>query len=166
MPGELFCQRGPIGELELCKIKTGSYRAAYQCVFAAFGGYGGEPATCLYHELKMFSFFDVGTQFVDGEGAGMSNLVNKEGISEIEMPEFVGGYAMKGGELPVGQQKIDTGRDIPGTLKKYGERSLSDGELGSIDFPEGSSFYVGCQLELLDPIGCIGSLHTIQINVR
>lgn len=67
--GELFCQGCSVGQFELCKIKAGSYRAAYQCIFAIFGGYGGEPATCLYHELKMFSFFDVGPQSMDGEGA-------------------------------------------------------------------------------------------------
>lgn len=127
--GELFCQGCPVGELELCKIKTGSYRAAYQCIFAVFGGYGGKPAACLYYELKMFSFFDVGPHFMDGKGAGMSNLINKKGISEIEVPEFVGGNAMEGGKLSAGQQKIDTGGDIPGALKEYGERSLGDGEL-------------------------------------
>ena len=67
--GELFCQGDPVGQLELCKIETRRHRAAYQCIFAVFGGYGGEPAACLYHELKMFSFFDVGSQPVNGEGA-------------------------------------------------------------------------------------------------
>lgn len=95
----------------------------------------------------------------------MPDLVYEKGISEIEMPEFVRGYAMEGGKLTFGQQEIDTGGNIPGTLEKYGERILSYGELGSVNFPEGSSFDVGCQLQVLDPIGCIGSLHTIQCSM-
>ena len=74
----------------------------------------------------------------------MSNLVYKKGVSEIEMPELVGGDAMEGGELSAGQQEVDAGRDIPMALKKYGERFLSYREFGSVDLPEGSSFHVGC----------------------
>jgi hypothetical protein len=76
----------------------------------------------------------------------MPDLVYEKGISEIKMPELIGGNAMKGGELTAGQQEIDAGGNITGALEKYGERCLSYSELGPVDFPEGSSFHMGCQL--------------------
>lgn len=66
---ELPCEGSSVRQFEFCKVKAGRYRTAYQCIFAVFGGYGGEPAACFYYELKMFSFFDVGSQPVDGEDA-------------------------------------------------------------------------------------------------
>jgi hypothetical protein len=48
----------------------------------------------------------------------MPDLVYEKGISEIEMPELVGSDAMEGGKLSAGQQEIDAGGNVPGTLKK------------------------------------------------
>lgn len=91
----------------------------------------------------------------------MTDLIDEEGVPEIEMPALITGYSVKGGELTRRQQEIDAGRDIAVSLEEEGQRTPGDGQGRTIYFAERSAFDMTGQLQFFYPISCCGS-HKIR----
>ena len=144
--GVLLGQGCAICQLKVCEVEAWCYGAAYQCVFTAWCGYGGEPASGSYDGLKAFSFFGVCAEEMGDEPSIVVDLIDQQGVSEVKMPYFIGGDAVKGGELAGCEQKVNTCGGAAVALKEEGQDGAGDGQLRPVYFPEGAAFDVLGQL--------------------
>src|SRR5579863_5519528 len=107
MPGILTNERASVRQLEIRKIKPWRHGAARQRIFAAVSKRRTEPVAGPDDGNKRISFFRIFAQPVRHQATAMRDLIDQQGVTGIEMPDFIRGDSVKSRELSVEQQKID-----------------------------------------------------------
>ena len=95
MIGILLQQIVSIRDGKILKVESRRHCTACKSIAATGSHMGSEPVACPYHGLKGFIVNGVGSQSVGAQLPGGKDLMDEEGISRIEMPNFIAFDAME-----------------------------------------------------------------------